>query len=401
MSPVLPVELTVNPGDCDAQGHVNESAFLRLFERARWEQLARGPGRDLFARHGSRPVVRKANLEFQAPVGSGDRLRFETSLTHHGRTSFSLHQTARKEGEGVAADADFVFVCVNSAGEPTPVPREIADFFGRRPSVRASETQHLAVRGLAVALDIQGDGLPILFIHGFPLDRTSWRQVMATLTGWRRIAPDLRGLGLSDVPDRYSMAEYADDLAALLEALRAPQAVVCGLSMGGYVAFELARRHRDTVRALILANTRAEPDDEAGRRRRGELISLVQREGSGALGDVLLPQLLSPANLSAMPHVVQHLRTMISSNPPQGLIGALEAMRDRPDSRGLLKQIKVPTLVIAGRDDQLIPSSACKALADAIPGAQFTLIPDAGHLTPLEQPIATSRVIGEFLESLE
>jgi pimeloyl-ACP methyl ester carboxylesterase len=372
-----------------------------LFERARWEQLALGPGIDVFGRNGSRPVVRKASLEFQSPVGAGDHLRFESALTHHGRTSFSLHQTARKEGEGVAADADFVFVCVNGAGDPTPVPREIADFFGRRPSVRVTDTQHLAVRGIALALDVQGDGLPILFIHGFPLDRTTWRQVVATLTGWRRIAPDLRGLGLSDVPDRYSMAEYADDLAALLEGLKAPPAVVCGLSMGGYVAFEMARRHRDKVRALILVNSRAEPDDEAGKRRRGDLIALVEREGSQALADVLLPQLLAPTNLSAMPHVVQHLRTMIAGNPPRGLIGALEAMRDRPDSRPLLKDIKVPTLVVAGRDDKLIPSSTSRALADAISGSQFTLIPEAGHLTPLEQPIATSRVISEFLESLE
>lgn len=400
MSSVQPIELTVTPGECDAGGHVSEPAFLRLFERARWEQFAQGPGMGIFGQNGAWPLVRKATLEFQMPVGMGDRLRFETALTHHGRTSYSLHQTARKEG-AVVADADFVFVCVNPAGEPTPVPHEIADFFGRRPSVPASETQHLAVRGLALAFDVQGDGLPILFIHGFPLDRTMWRQVMATLTGWRRIAPDLRGHGLSDVPDKYSMAEYADDLAALLEALRAPQVVVCGLSMGGYVAFELVRRYPAKVRALILANSRAEPDDEAGKRRRGEMIALLQREGSGTLADVLLPQLLAPSNLSAMPSVAQHVRAMIGGNPVAGLIGALQAMRDRVDSRPLLEQIKVPTLVIAGRDDQLIPPAASRDLADAIPGAQVTLIPQAGHLAPLEQPVQTSRVIGEFLDSLE
>lgn len=401
MSIVPPIDLTVNPSDCDAQGRISQSAFVRLFEQARWEQLARGPGMDVFARHGSWPVVRKATLEFQAPVGGGDRLRFETSLTQHGRSSFSLHQVARKEGAGVAADADFVFVCVNPTGEPTAVPPEIQDFFGRRPSVRASETQHLAVRGLALALDVQGDGQPVLFIHGFPLDRTMWRQVMATLTGWRRIAPDLRGLGVSDVPESYSMAEYADDLAALLAALHVQNVVVCGLSMGGYVAFELIRRHPGRVRALILANTRADPDDEAGKRRRGDMIALVEREGPAALADVLLPQLLAPANLRAMPHVAQHLRTMIGGSPVKGVVGALRAMRDRPDARPLLAEIKVPTLVIAGREDQLISPASSRTLADAVPGAQFTLIPDAGHLTPLEQPVTTSRVIAEFLASLE
>jgi pimeloyl-ACP methyl ester carboxylesterase len=189
------------------------------------------------------------------------------------------------------------------------------DAFDQRPSVRASETRHLAVRGLALALDVQGDGHAILFIHGFPFDRTMWQPLMATLTGWRRIAPDLRGLGVSDVPESYSIAEYADDLAALLDALHVPQAVVCGLSMGGYVAFELIRRHPAKVRALILAATRAAADDEAGKRRRGDMIALVEREGPEVLADVLLPQLLAPANLTAMPHVVQHLRTMIAGSP--------------------------------------------------------------------------------------
>lgn len=260
MTSVPSVELTVLPSDCDASGHVNETGFLRLFEHVRWEQLARGPGLEVFRKRGSWPAVRKATLEFHAPVGAGARLRFETSLTHHGRTSFSLHQTARRDGDDVVADADLVFVCVDAKNEPTPVPDEIAHFFGRRPSVRASDTHHLSVRELAVAYDVQGDGFPILFIHGFPLDRTVWRQIMATLTGWRRIAPDLRGMGLSDVPSEYSMTEYADDLAALLDALSAPKAVVCGLSMGGYIAFEMLRRHRDRVRALILCNTRAEAD---------------------------------------------------------------------------------------------------------------------------------------------
>ncbi|MBI2403930.1 MAG: acyl-CoA thioesterase [Gemmatimonadetes bacterium] len=123
MSTVPPIELTVRAGDCDAQGRISESAFVRLFEQARWEQIAHGPGMDLFARHGSRPVLRQANLEFRAPVGVGDRLSFETTLTHYGRTSFSFHQIARKEGAGVVADADVVLVCVTPAGEPAEVSR--------------------------------------------------------------------------------------------------------------------------------------------------------------------------------------------------------------------------------------------------------------------------------------
>jgi len=270
----------------------------------------------------------------------------------------------------------------------------------RRPSVGFGETQRVTVRGLAIAAELVGDGLPVLFVHGFPLDRTTWREVMPALTGRRRIAPDLRGMGLSDVPQRYSMAEYADDLAALLDALQARRAVICGLSMGGYIAFELLRRHRDRVRALVLVNTRAESDDPAGKHARDTMVELVEREGPGALADVMVPQLLAPANLSAMPHVAERLRTMIVSQPAAGIVGALRAMRDRPDSRPLLPDIDVPTLVIAGRDDQLIAASASRALAETIPGAQLARIAHAGHLAPLEQPVATGRVIAEFLESL-
>ncbi|GIW52924.1 MAG: hypothetical protein KatS3mg081_2279 [Gemmatimonadales bacterium] len=400
MTSVPSVELYIYPHHCDASGRVTETALVSLLQSARWEQLARGPGLDVFSRRGTWPVVRKAALEFYAPLRAGDRIRIETTLTQHGRTSFSLHQTARLDNGTLVADADLVFVCVNQQGEPTPVPPEITQFFGRRPSVRASETQHLAVRGIALALDIQGDGAPILFIHGFPLDRTVWRPVMAKLTGWKRIAPDLRGMGLSDLSDRYSMADYADDLAALLDALDTERAVICGLSMGGYIAFEMLRRHRERVRALILCNTRAEADDEEGRRKRDEMIQLLERDGPPALAELMIPKLLAPLSLTAMPQVVEHLRAMITGSPAAGLAGALRAMRDRPDSTPLLGEIGVPTLVIAGRDDQLIPPAASKNMAEAIPGAQFTLIPDAGHLVPLEQPVATSRVIAEFLEAV-
>lgn len=266
--------------------------------------------------------------------------------------------------------------------------------------MQAGDARRLRVRGLGLAVDVVGDGLPVLFVHGFPLDRTIWWGVMAALTGWQRIAPDLRGMGLSEAADPYAMAEYADDLAALLDALDTPPAVVCGLSMGGYVTFELLRRHADRVRALILMNTRAEPDDAAGRRSRDTMAALVEREGSGALADVMMPQLLAPANLTAMPQVVQRVRTVIAGNPPAGIVGALRAMRDRPDSRPQLPTIDVPTLVVVGRDDQLIPVSAARAMSEAIPGAQLTRVAHAGHLAPLEQPVATSRVIAEFLESL-
>ncbi|HXV87036.1 MAG TPA: alpha/beta fold hydrolase [Gemmatimonadales bacterium] len=392
------MELPVYPDLCDPIGRLTESGALRLLERARWEQLpqvghAPAPG-------AAWPAPRKLTLEFHGFVRAGDRLRVETTLGSAGRTSYTLRHTVRLPDGRVVVEADATFDCATPEGDPAPVPPAFLHALGPRPSVRASETQHLAVRGLALALDAQGDGSPLLFIHGFPLDRTVWRQVMATLTGWRRIAPDLRGLGLSDAPGKYSISEYADDLAALLDALHVPRAVICGLSMGGYVALDLFRRHRQRVRALVLVNTRADADSDEARRRRDELIALVEREGADALADLLVPQLLAPWSVSALPHVVDQLRAMIAGNPIAGIVGALESMRDRADSTDLLPSINVPTLVIAGREDRLIPAAASRALADAIPSAQLTHIPEAGHLAPLEQPVPTARVIGEFLDAL-
>jgi pimeloyl-ACP methyl ester carboxylesterase len=382
---------------------VTQEAVLRLFERVLWEALAEGPGADAFGQHGVWPVVRKATLEYHAETPSGTVLCFETVLTHHGRTSFTLHHTARRQtDQGLVAEADFVFVCLGEDRTPMPVPRAIQHVFGARHSVRAGAFQHMIVRGVATAVDVQGDGPPMLFIHGFPLDRTMWRDLIAPLTGRRRVAPDLRGLGLSDVPESgYSMQEYADDMGALLDVLGLEQVAVCGLSMGGYVALEMMRRHKDRVRALILMNTRAEPDDDEARAGRDEMIQLVQRQGPAALADLLLPKLLAPTSLATTPDVVERVRTMITSSPATGVIGALSAIKQRPDSRPDLGAITVPTLVVAGREDQLIPAESSRFMADRIPDAHLTMIAGAGHLSPMEQPTATSRVISEFLESLD
>ncbi len=402
MNSIQSIDLLVCPEDCDAFGRLSGSALMRLFERARWESISRGPGMQVFTSKGVRPAARKATTEYLVSVLAGDVLTFDTVLTHHGKTSFTLHQTARRAPDRtLVAEGDFVLVAVDEQDRPMPVPQEIARFFGRRPSLRPGETQHVAVRGAALAVDIQGDGPAMLFIHGFPLDRTMWRHLVATITGWRRIVPDLRGMGMSDLPEPgFSMSGYADDLAQLLGVVGVKQVVVCGLSMGGYVAFELMRRHRELIRGLVLVNTRADADDAEAKARRDEMIQTVEREGAEALTDIMVPKLLAPGTLTSMPRVVEHLRAMIGGNPPSGLTAALAAIRDRPDSTDVLGEIDLPTLVVAGSEDQLIPAKNAKAMAGAIRGAQFTLIPQAGHLAPLEQPIALSRVIGEFLESL-
>jgi pimeloyl-ACP methyl ester carboxylesterase len=146
--------------------------------------------------------------------------------------------------------------------------------------------------------------------------------------------------------------------------------------------------------------TRASADDADGKARRDTMIARVRRDGPAFLADEMVPKLMAPATLQTMPDVVQQARAMTTASPAPGVAGALAAMRDRPDSTSLLPGITVPTLVLAGRDDQIIPASAARAMADAIPGAHHAVIPGAGHLAPLEQPVNTGRVVREFLEAL-
>ncbi|MBA3497230.1 MAG: alpha/beta fold hydrolase, partial [Gemmatimonadales bacterium] len=262
------IDLTVYPDECDAFGHLNQASFLSLFERARWEMLARGPGMDVFTRAGAWPAVRKTTIDYHAAAFPGDVLRFHPVVTHHGRTSFTMRQTARRvKDDALIATAEFVFVCINREGRPMPVPPEFGEFMSRR--APTGDAQHLTVNGVSLAVETHGEGPAVLFVHGYPLDRTIWRDQIAGLDGYRRIAPDLRGMGQSDAPDLgYGMGIYADDLAALLDTLGVDDVVLCGLSMGGYVVFEFLRRWRHRVRAVILVDTRAEADGAEARRAR-------------------------------------------------------------------------------------------------------------------------------------
>jgi len=261
--------------------------------------------------------------------------------------------------------------------------------------------RRLVIRGGAVSFDSQGDGAAVLFVHGFPLDRTMWRAQVADLAGWGRVAPDLRGFGLSDPPPGpWTIADHADDLAALLDELRIERAVVCGLSMGGYVVLELLRRHGGRIRGLVLANTRAEADSPEARRARDGTIEAVRARGSVALAESMLPKLLAPSTVATRPEVVGHVRSMIAGTRPEGATAALAAMRDRADAGERLGTIRVPVLVVVGAEDALIPPAIQIELARRIPGARLEVVPGAGHLTPLEQPEEFNRLLTDFLESM-
>jgi len=396
------IDLTVYPDECDAFGHLNQASFLSLFERARWEMLARGPGMDVFTIQGTWPAVRKTAIDYHAPAFPGDVLRFHQALTHHGRTSFTMRQTARRVGDDrLIATAEFVFVCIDRGGRPTPVPGDLGRFLTTRP-LEPPGVQRMTVNGVSLAVEVRGKGPAVLFVHGYPLDRTLWAAQLAGLEGYRVIAPDLRGLGLSDAPDLgYSMPTYADDLAALLEALQVDEVVLIGLSMGGYVAFEFLRRHRERVRALVLFDTRADADASDVRRARDQQSSLAREQGAAAIADQMLPRMLAPGAAQSVPHVVERVRGMMLAAPVAGIAGALAAMRDRADSTALLAMLEdLPTMIVVGEDDAMTPVDLARAMASAVPGARLEVVAGAGHLPPMEAPGEVNALLLDFLKSL-
>lgn len=255
--------------------------------------------------------------------------------------------------------------------------------------------------GLELAYDEGGSGTPLLLVHGWPHDRTLWAgQLGGLATTARVLAPDLRGFGGSSVQPPYTIDQYADDLVAFLEVLGIAQAVVCGLSMGGYIAFSMLRRHRERVRGLILADTRATADTDEVRANRSKLIALIDQEGMAALAERQLQPMLGRTTLERQPDLVETVRRMMTSTPADGAIGALRAMAERPDSTPMLATIDVPTLVVGGAEDAITPPEVLRAMAAKIPRSRVEILAQGGHVCPLERPAAFNHVVTEYLGAL-
>lgn len=243
-----------------------------------------------------------------------------------------------------------------------------------------------------------GAGQPLVLIHGFPFDHRMWvGQLTGLADGLRLIALDLPGRGRSiDIaPDGATIDSYADAVAGLIEELGIAPAAVCGLSMGGYVAFALWRRHPAAVGALVLAATRAGEDSEEGKAARNTNADLVWAESTIGLAEDMVPKLLSPASDGS---VHRDVLEMFLDTPAMTAIADLAAMRDRPDSFPTLPTITVPVLIVRGADDQIATGDEATAMAAALPSAgEPVTIPDAGHLVPMEQPEAFNAAVRDFL----
>ncbi|MBS0209254.1 MAG: alpha/beta fold hydrolase [Planctomycetes bacterium] len=246
-----------------------------------------------------------------------------------------------------------------------------------------------------------GQGPPMLFLHGFPLDHTMWRgQLDALADKFRVIAPDLRGFGRSSVtPGTVTMAQHAADCSALLFALGIGNAAVCALSMGGYVAWQLLRQRRWRVERLILCDTRAVADTPEGAAGRHKMADQVLREGSRVAAMLMLPKLFAERTARDQPAVIDQTRETMLANQPEGIAASQRGMAEREDARPLLATINKPTLLIVGQEDQISTVEEMTGMAAAIPGAELFVVPGAGHMAPLEAPAAVNAKIRAFMTS--
>ena len=265
------------------------------------------------------------------------------------------------------------------------------------------------INSLALAYTDRGMGLPVIFLHAFPLNRSMWEgEIQALLADqrYRLVALDWRGFGESEIsssstkPVISAMDLFADDIANLMDTLGIQQAVLCGLSMGGYAAFSFARNYPQRLRGLILADTRPGADTPEGSVKRETVAQLAETEGSSAIADLQLPQLISDYTRLHHPEVETRVRQLIDSATPSGIAAASRGMAVRADSSDLLATIPCPTLVIVGEQDALTPPQIARDYAERIPGAQFVIIPHAGHLSNIEQPQSFIQTIRQFLQTL-
>jgi len=242
-----------------------------------------------------------------------------------------------------------------------------------------------------------GVGRPLVFLHGFPLSRDTWRkQIHIFRSSYRVIAPDLRGFGGSaTLPGPTTMRQYATDVRALLEQAVTGPVMLVGHSMGGYVALALLRQFPGMLRGLVLVSTRAGADTADGAMARRVMAEKVNAEGIQVVLDAIAPKMLAAGNSN--PQLAEEVRRLMATSKPEGVIGALLGMAGRPDATEGLARIMVPTLIITGADDALMPPEESEALHKKIRGSQLRIIPHAGHLVALEQPEEFNRVLQEWL----
>ncbi len=258
--------------------------------------------------------------------------------------------------------------------------------------------------------DTGGPGPPLVLLHGFPLDRTSWDAQLPALAGTRVIRVDLRGCGESEPSDGPALMEaLAGDVAGVLDALQVERAALAGHSIGGYVALAFFRMYEERVAGLALvashtaadASQQAAPGALAAQRElaagRDDLAARLEREGTmDAAVESYLPRYLAPHAYRERPELVERVRALMARQHPAGCAQLVRGMKQRVASDDLLPDVRVPALVLAGAEDAYLSPASLRATASALPEGAFVLLEQVGHLPQLEAPERTARALAAF-----
>lgn len=267
-------------------------------------------------------------------------------------------------------------------------------------------THHLALPDVRLAVHTRGRGRPMLFLHAFPLDHRMWAAQEPLAEHLRLIMPDQRGFGGSHAAGGpASIEQLADDAVAILDALHVDEpAIVCGCSMGGYVAQHVAIRHPARVHALVLVDTKLEADTPEARAARTDLAAKVQRLGQEIVAAAMVPRLLAANpeadSLPRRAEIEAHLQTMILEQPVSTIVATLAALATRPDTTDAMRECCMPTLLVVGADDQITPPECLIRAEEIIPEARLLIVPQAGHMTPLETPAVFNAAVLQFLREV-
>lgn len=253
---------------------------------------------------------------------------------------------------------------------------------------------------IQLAYDDVGIGPAVVLIHGYPFNRSLWNeQTEALSSGYRVVTPDLRGFGESDSSEGpATMDRMAQDVVKLMDHIGIDQAVIAGLSMGGYVALAFIKQFPSRVRALVLADTRAQADTEEAKQTRSQQADKALAEGMAGIADGMLPKLLTPETVSKRPEVVKRVRDMMLKTKPQGAASALLGMAERDDQTEFISTIAVPTMILVGREDAITPVADSEQMKSKIAPSHLVVIENAGHVSNLEQPEGFNFALLKFLE---
>jgi len=254
----------------------------------------------------------------------------------------------------------------------------------------------------AAARAVEKAGRALVFLHAFPLTAAMWEPQFALADdGWRVIAPDFAAAPLSGAPGAKAALPTVDDYAGavidLLDALHIHDAVIAGLSMGGYVALAMFRHAPRYAQGLVLCDTRAEADTAQAVENRKKMQTLVREKGPSAVADEMIPKVLGETTRATRPELAETVRALVLSSSSESIAGALNALMTRPDSTPLLADIHCPTLVVVGDEDTVTPRPLSETLQRGIAGSELATIPRAGHLSSIEQPDIFNQTLARFL----